>query len=102
MGSSLLDKGAAPGYAADDVPAGLRRDALDGHPTWRASSDPSRQAFLDHLAVLADRIGARVVAEGIEQPADLARVRGAGSGLLQAYLLGRSAPAQTWTTLLCA
>jgi EAL domain-containing protein (putative c-di-GMP-specific phosphodiesterase class I) len=65
-------------------------------------ADPRRQAFLDHLAALADRIGARVVAEGIEQPEDLARVREAGIGLLQGYLLGKPAPAQTWTPLLCA
>jgi EAL domain-containing protein (putative c-di-GMP-specific phosphodiesterase class I) len=56
--------------------------------------DDSRcRALLDSLARLAGRIGCRVVAEGIEDPADLQAVREAGIDLVQGYLWGTPAPA---------
>lgn len=61
-------------------------------------SDDRRQAFLESMAGLAGRIGARVVAEGVEEPADLAYVRSAGLGYAQGFLLGRPSPATAWRT----
>jgi EAL domain-containing protein (putative c-di-GMP-specific phosphodiesterase class I) len=58
--------------------------------------DPRRQAVLDSLAGLACCVGARVVAEGVENAADLARVRAAGIELAQGFLLGRPEPAACW------
>jgi len=58
--------------------------------------DPARQAFLGSIVELARGIGSQVVAEGIEQAADLACVRAAGITLFQGFLLGRPAPAQDW------
>jgi len=58
--------------------------------------DPRRQAVLDSLAGLACCVGSRVVAEGVEDPADLARVRTAGIELAQGFLLGRPGPAGSW------
>jgi EAL domain-containing protein (putative c-di-GMP-specific phosphodiesterase class I) len=51
--------------------------------------DVRRQAFLESLVTLAGRVGARVVAEGIEVEKDLERVRRAGISLVQGFLLGR-------------
>jgi len=58
--------------------------------------DPRRQAMLDSLAGLAACVGTRVVAEGVEDPADLQRVRSAGIELAQGFLLGRPGPAASW------
>lgn len=52
-----------------------------------------RRAFLDSLAALGRQVGARVVAEGIEDPDDLEQVRAAGIGLAQGFLLGSPRPA---------
>ncbi len=59
-------------------------------------ADTRRQAVLDSLAGLAACVGTRVVAEGVEDPADLARVRAAGIELAQGFLLGRPGPAASW------
>ena len=48
------------------------------------------------LAGLAACVGTRVVAEGVEDPADLQRVRSAGIELAQGFLLGRPGPAASW------
>jgi EAL domain-containing protein (putative c-di-GMP-specific phosphodiesterase class I) len=58
--------------------------------------DARRQAVLDSLAGLAGCVGTRVVAEGVEDAADLARVRAAGIELAQGFLLGRPGPAASW------
>jgi EAL domain-containing protein (putative c-di-GMP-specific phosphodiesterase class I) len=58
------------------------------------AKDPARQAFLASIVGLAGRIGSRVVAEGIEQAADLECLRATGIGLFQGFLLGRPAPAR--------
>jgi EAL domain-containing protein (putative c-di-GMP-specific phosphodiesterase class I) len=52
-------------------------------------SDDRRQAFLDSLVALAGRVKAQLVAEGVEQSADLESVRHAGIALAQGFLLGR-------------
>jgi EAL domain-containing protein (putative c-di-GMP-specific phosphodiesterase class I) len=69
---------------------------IERHFVHGCHADERRQAFLESLAELGRRIGARVVAEGVELPADLARVRGAGIDLVQGHLLGRPGPAEHW------
>jgi EAL domain-containing protein (putative c-di-GMP-specific phosphodiesterase class I) len=59
-------------------------------------ADPSRGIFLESIATLARRLGARVVAEGVERRADLERARAAGIDFVQGFLLGRPAPAPSW------
>lgn len=49
--------------------------------------DPVRRAVLRSIAELARAVGATVVAEGVETPAELAVVRDAGISLVQGYLL---------------
>jgi EAL domain-containing protein (putative c-di-GMP-specific phosphodiesterase class I) len=53
--------------------------------------DDRREAFLESLAVLADRVGAQPVAEGVETERDLDRVSRVGIALAQGFLLGRPA-----------
>jgi EAL domain-containing protein (putative c-di-GMP-specific phosphodiesterase class I) len=59
-------------------------------------ADPRRQALLRSIVALGRQIGASVVAEGVQQPADLAFVRAAGITLLQGFLLGRPARCGSW------
>lgn len=52
-------------------------------------ADERRQAFLDSLVALAGRVGAQLVAEGVELREDLERVRSGGIELVQGFLLAR-------------
>lgn len=52
-----------------------------------AHRSPERLAVLESLVLLARRLGARVVAEGVEQVADLDALRGLGVDLAQGFLL---------------
>jgi diguanylate cyclase len=47
---------------------------------------------VESIVALAHRLGAQIVAEGVEQPEDLEWLRGAGCDLVQGFLLGRPAP----------
>jgi EAL domain-containing protein (putative c-di-GMP-specific phosphodiesterase class I) len=77
----------------DSRPDYLKVDRTFAHG---CHEDARCRALLDSLARLAGRIGCRVVAEGIEDPADLEVVREAGIGLVQGYLWGTPAPASAW------
>jgi EAL domain-containing protein (putative c-di-GMP-specific phosphodiesterase class I) len=65
---------------------------IDRYFVHGCHNDTRRQAVLDTLACLAGRVGGRVIAEGIEDPCELARVRAAGIELAQGFLLGRPGP----------
>jgi EAL domain-containing protein (putative c-di-GMP-specific phosphodiesterase class I) len=69
---------------------------IDRYFIHGCDTDERRQAVLETLACLAGRVGGRVVAEGIELPGELARVRAAGIELAQGFLLGRPEPASGW------
>jgi EAL domain-containing protein (putative c-di-GMP-specific phosphodiesterase class I) len=69
---------------------------VERHFVHGCHADERRQVFLESLASLGGRIGAKVVAEGVEEVVDLARVRAAGIALAQGHLLGRPAPAEQW------
>ena len=56
------------------------------------SSDPLKLHFLRSIHELAERTGARVIAEGIETDADLAVIQELGIDFGQGFLLGRPAP----------
>lgn len=102
---SSLDRLRALGVriALDDVGLGqsnfrmivdCRPDLLkiDRHFVDGAHADPLRRAVLESISDLACRLGARAVAEGIEDERDLATVEAAGISLLQGYLLCRPCP----------
>ncbi len=55
-------------------------------------ADQARQALVTSIVGFASRIGAQVVAEGIEREEELQVLREAGVGLGQGYLLARPQP----------
>jgi EAL domain-containing protein (putative c-di-GMP-specific phosphodiesterase class I) len=65
---------------------------VDRHFVDGCHRDFHRRAVLASVAQLARPFGARVVAEGVEDPADLAALRRLGINLVQGYLLAKPAP----------
>jgi len=65
---------------------------VDKHFVQGVGSDPVKLHFLRSIQDLANRTGARVVAEGIETDADLAAIQELGIDFGQGFLLGRPAP----------
>ena len=61
--------------------------------------DPD-EAFVDAILRLSDSLGLATVAEGIEHPAQAARLRELGCRFGQGYLFGRPAPAEEAQSLL--
>jgi PAS domain S-box-containing protein len=60
-------------------------------------TDMSRQAVVAGILHFAAAANCQVIAEGIETEAELATVTALGVTLGQGYLLGRPAPAETWS-----
>jgi EAL domain-containing protein (putative c-di-GMP-specific phosphodiesterase class I)/GGDEF domain-containing protein len=65
---------------------------VDKHFVQGVGSDPLKLHFLRSIHELAERTGARVIAEGIETDADLAVIQELGIDFGQGFLLGRPAP----------
>jgi EAL domain-containing protein (putative c-di-GMP-specific phosphodiesterase class I) len=65
---------------------------LDNSLVTGVESDPPRMALVEMLVAFAGRIGARVAAEGLEQPSELAVLGRLGVPLGQGWLLGRPLP----------
>lgn len=65
---------------------------LDISLTQNLRGDPIREALADCLIDFARRTGSRLVAEGIEQAADLTTWVELGADAVQGYLLGRPGP----------
>ncbi len=55
--------------------------------------DEKDEHLIEAIVGLAHRIGAQIVAEGVEQPAQMEWLRSVGCDLVQGYLLGRPGPA---------
>ena len=86
--------------AVDDVGAGQSNynmildccpDALkvDAYVVRGCHADKHRIAVLESIATLANRFGAQIVAEGIEESADLEVLLGMGIELIQGYMLAK-------------
>jgi EAL domain-containing protein (putative c-di-GMP-specific phosphodiesterase class I) len=75
---------------------------IDRHFIHGCHADPARQALVEGLAAMARRLGAEVIAEGVEDPLDLEELRSVGIKLVQGHLLGRPAPPGTWQHQPCA
>lgn len=71
---------------------------VDRDLTHGIHGDPVRQALATALVAFAERTGAIVVAEGIEQAAEAETIRQLGVGFGQGYFLGRPAPIESWFT----
>jgi diguanylate cyclase (GGDEF)-like protein len=86
--------------AIDDLGAGysslrqwseIRPDyvKIDGHFIQNIHEDPVKRHFVRSICEIANNIGSRVVAEGIETEEELDSVRGMEVDLLQGYLIAR-------------
>jgi EAL domain-containing protein (putative c-di-GMP-specific phosphodiesterase class I) len=60
------------------------------------ATDPARQALATALLAFAAKIGATVIAEGIEIRQELAMLRELGVALGQGFLISRPLPAHMW------
>ncbi len=87
--------------ALDDIGAGYSnyKMIVDTHPEYfkvdryfvvGGTNDSYRMAVLESIALLARRVGARVVAEGVETPETLRAVTDAGIDLVQGYLFAEA------------
>jgi EAL domain-containing protein (putative c-di-GMP-specific phosphodiesterase class I) len=72
---------------------------LDRHIIQRCYSDFRRRAVLESVALLAERTNVRVVAEGVENVAELAIVRASGISLVQGHLFSPALPARELSSL---
>src|SRR6185436_10827685 len=87
---------AGAGFTSLEYVAELRPDFLKlcrGMVTG-VDLDPSRQAVLRATVAFAHEVGARIVAEGVERPEELAVLRDAEVDYGQGWLFGR--PAKAW------
>jgi EAL domain-containing protein (putative c-di-GMP-specific phosphodiesterase class I) len=96
FGFAVDDAGA--GYASFSLIASLKPTIIkiDRDISAGIARDDAKQALVEAFVSFGRRIGARLLAEGIERRADLAVLRSLGVDLGQGYLIGRPAiePAQ--------
>jgi EAL domain-containing protein (putative c-di-GMP-specific phosphodiesterase class I) len=92
FGFAVDDAGA--GYASFALIAALRPTVIkiDRDIVHGIGHDDAKQALVDAFVSFGRRIGARLLAEGIERRADLAALTTLGVELGQGYLLGKPAP----------
>lgn len=92
LGIAMDDMGA--GYSSLEAVMELSPDFIkvDQSLVRSIDTDPPRQELLRSLNGVAAKLGARVIAEGIETREELDTLRGLGAPLGQGYLLGRAAP----------
>ena len=91
FGFAIDDAGA--GYASFTLIAALRPSIIkiDREIAYGIARDDAKQALVEAFVSFGRRIGARLVAEGIEKRADLAMLTALGVHLGQGYLIGRPA-----------
>ena len=91
FGFAVDDAGA--GYASFALIAALRPSIIkiDRDIVHGIGHDDAKQALVEAFVSFSSRIGARLLAEGIERRADLARLTALGVELGQGYLLGKPA-----------
>ena len=91
FGFAIDDAGA--GYASFTLIAALRPSIIkiDREIAFGIARDDAKQALVEAFVSFGRRIGARLVAEGIERRADLAMLTALGVHLGQGFLIGRPA-----------
>lgn len=91
FGFAVDDAGA--GYASFTLIAALRPSVIkiDREITTGIARDDAKQALVEAFVSFGRRIGARLIAEGIERRADLAMLTSLGVDLGQGFLLGKPA-----------
>jgi EAL domain-containing protein (putative c-di-GMP-specific phosphodiesterase class I) len=65
---------------------------IDAYITRGCHEDPGRIAVLESLVLLAEKLGARLIVEGVEQPEELALLESLGVELVQGFLRGIPQP----------
>ena len=92
FGFAVDDAGA--GYASFTLIAALRPSVIkiDREIAHGIARDDAKQALVEAFVSFGRRIGARLLAEGIEKRVDLAALKSLGVDLGQGYLLGRPSP----------
>jgi EAL domain-containing protein (putative c-di-GMP-specific phosphodiesterase class I) len=93
FGFAIDDAGA--GYASFSLIAALRPSVIkiDREIAFGIARDDAKQALVEAFVSFGGRIGARLLAEGIERRADLAMLTALGVDLGQGYLIGKPAAA---------
>jgi len=91
FGFAVDDAGA--GYASFSLIAALRPSIIkiDREIAFGIARDDAKQALVEAFVSFGGRIGARLLAEGIERRADLAMLTGLGVDLGQGFLIGKPA-----------
>lgn len=91
FGFAIDDAGA--GYASFSLIAALHPSVIkiDREIAYGIARDDAKQALVEAFVSFGRRIGARLLAEGIERRADLAMLTSLGVEFGQGYLLGRPA-----------
>jgi PAS domain S-box-containing protein len=94
-GVQLAVDDAGAGYASFRHILGLRPDfiKLDRALIGGLDTDPARRALVAAVVTFGREVGAQVIAEGVETPAELRAVRQLGVGAAQGYCVGRPAAA---------
>jgi EAL domain-containing protein (putative c-di-GMP-specific phosphodiesterase class I) len=92
FGFAVDDAGA--GYASFALIAALRPSVIkiDRDIVQGLNHDDAKQALIEAFVSFGRRIGAHLLAEGIERRADLATLKSLGVELGQGFLLGKPAP----------
>jgi EAL domain-containing protein (putative c-di-GMP-specific phosphodiesterase class I) len=92
FGFAIDDAGA--GYASFRLIAALRPSVIkiDREIAFGIARDDAKQALVEAFVSFGGRIGALLLAEGIERRADLAVLTDLGVDLGQGYLIGKPAP----------
>jgi EAL domain-containing protein (putative c-di-GMP-specific phosphodiesterase class I) len=92
FGFAIDDAGA--GYASFTLIAALRPSVIkiDREIASGIARDDAKQALVEAFVSFGGRIGALLLAEGIERRADLAMLTALGVNLGQGYLIGKPAP----------
>ena len=93
MESTATSPYAGAGYASFALIAALRPSIIkiDRDVVHGVSRNDAKQALIEAFVSFGRRIGAHLLAEGIERRADLAALTTLGVELGQGYLLGRPA-----------
>lgn len=93
MGFSIALDDLGAGYASLRLWSELRPDyvKLDRHFVDGIDRDPLKREFVDSILRMARASEARIIAEGIERPEELATLVEMGVDLLQGYLFARPA-----------
>ncbi|MEA2519027.1 MAG: hypothetical protein QOF49_1107 [Chloroflexota bacterium] len=91
FGFAVDDAGA--GYASFSLIASLRPSVIkiDREIAFGIARDDAKQALVEAFVSFGGRIGAKLLAEGIERRADLAMLTALGVDLGQGYLIGKPA-----------